>query len=96
MNTATSPQARGSGRRTLVLLFAVFFGAMALAAVLRRAAYLYRQPTDQQRLRVAASWVLQAADEGPKLLAQILQGRAPFPGGSGGSGGSSSSGSSSS
>ena len=35
MNTATSPQARGSGRRTLVLLFAVFFGAMALAAVLR-------------------------------------------------------------
>lgn len=35
MNTATSPQARGSGRRTLMLLFAVFFGAMALAAVLR-------------------------------------------------------------
>ncbi len=42
MNTATSPQARGSGRRTLVLLFAVFFGAMALAAVLRFSGW---QPT---------------------------------------------------
>ena len=41
MNTATSPQARGS-RRTLVLLFAVFFGAMALAAVLRFSGW---QPT---------------------------------------------------
>lgn len=37
MNTASSPPspARGTGRRTLVLLFAVFFGAMALAGVLR-------------------------------------------------------------
>ena len=42
MNTATSPQVRGSGRRTLVLLFAVFFGAMALAAVLRFSGW---QPT---------------------------------------------------
>jgi len=37
MNAAPSPQspARGSGRRTLVLLFALFFGAIALAGVLR-------------------------------------------------------------
>jgi len=37
MNAASSPQetARGHGRRTLLLLFAVFFGAMALAGVLR-------------------------------------------------------------
>ncbi|WMJ67587.1 hypothetical protein [Stenotrophomonas sp. 24(2023)] len=37
MNAASSPQspARGTGRRTLLLLFAVFFGAMALAGVLR-------------------------------------------------------------
>lgn len=37
MNAASPPQsaARGNGRRTLVLLFAVFFGAMALAGVLR-------------------------------------------------------------
>jgi len=42
MNTATSPQARGNGRRTLVLLFAVFFGAMALAALLRFSGW---QPT---------------------------------------------------
>lgn len=37
MNAASSSQsnARGTGRRTLVLLFAVFFGAMALAGALR-------------------------------------------------------------
>ena len=37
MNAATSPQdtGRGKGRRTLVLLFVLFFGAMALAGVLR-------------------------------------------------------------
>ncbi len=37
MSAASSPQSptRGNGRRTLLLLFAVFFGAMALAAVLR-------------------------------------------------------------
>ncbi|GAB3047095.1 hypothetical protein [Stenotrophomonas tumulicola] len=37
MNAASSSQetTRGNGRRTLVLLFAVFFGAMALAGVLR-------------------------------------------------------------
>jgi len=37
MNAASPSQstARGTGRRTLLLLFAVFFGAMTLAAVLR-------------------------------------------------------------
>jgi NADH dehydrogenase FAD-containing subunit len=31
-----------------------------LAAVIRRAAYLYRQPTNEQRLNVATSWIQQA------------------------------------
>lgn len=44
-----------------------------LAAVLRRAAYLYRQPTDQQRLRVAASWARQAVEEGGRLAAALLR-----------------------
>lgn len=33
-----------------------------LAAALRRGAYLYRQPTDQQRLKVGVTWVQLAAD----------------------------------
>lgn len=33
-----------------------------LAALLRRAAYLYRQPTNEQRVSVALSWVQQAAE----------------------------------
>ena len=48
-----------------------------LAAAVRRAAYLYRQPTDQQRMRVAASWARQAVEEGTKLAAQVLSGRVP-------------------
>ena len=43
--SAASPSpspARGTGRRTLILLFAVFFGAMALAAALRFSGW---QPT---------------------------------------------------
>mmetsp|Transcript_12216 Transcript_12216/g.26290 ORF Transcript_12216/g.26290 Transcript_12216/m.26290 type:complete len:577 (-) Transcript_12216:557-2287(-) len=32
-----------------------------LAAAVRRAAYLYRQPTNEQRINVAASWLQQAA-----------------------------------
>ncbi len=43
-----------------------------LAAALRRAAYLYRQPTNEQRVSVAASWVAQAAEVGPKILQQVL------------------------
>ncbi|KAK9823219.1 hypothetical protein WJX72_001145 [[Myrmecia] bisecta] len=34
-----------------------------LAGVLRRAAYWYRQPTNEQRLRVGASWLQQALDQ---------------------------------
>lgn len=48
-----------------------------LAAAVRRAAYLYRQPTDQQRLRVAASWAQQVVEEGSKLTAALLSGRLP-------------------
>lgn len=32
-----------------------------LAALARRAAYLYRQPTNEQRINVASSWLQQAA-----------------------------------
>jgi hypothetical protein len=43
-----------------------------LGAALRRAAYLYRQPTNEQRVSVATSWVAQAAEAAPKILQQIL------------------------
>jgi NADH:ubiquinone reductase (non-electrogenic) len=45
-----------------------------LAAALRRAAYLYRQPTDAQRLRVAASWAEQAAGGAFDVVARVLAG----------------------
>ena len=48
-----------------------------LAAVMRRAAYLYRQPTDQQRLRVASSWAQQGAKQAAQLAQDILAGRGP-------------------
>jgi NADH:ubiquinone reductase (non-electrogenic) len=51
-----------------------------LAAALRRAAYLYRQPTNEQRVSVAASWVAQAAEVGPKILQQVLGSGAGQPG----------------
>jgi hypothetical protein len=41
-----------------------------LAQLLRRAAYLYRQPTNEQRLSVAASWLQQAVEVGAKLSGQ--------------------------
>eukprot|EP00775_Hariotina_reticulata_P005705 gene5705-5945_t len=41
-----------------------------LAQLLRRAAYLYRQPTQEQRLQVAASWLNQAADAAARLAAE--------------------------
>lgn len=67
MNAASSPQnaARGNGRRTLVLLFALFFGAMALAGILRFSGWqpvahknvgqMLQPPVDltQQTLRLA-------------------------------------------
>lgn len=45
-----------------------------LAAVVRRAAYLYRQPTDQQRLRVAASWAGEATKQAADVARKILAG----------------------
>lgn len=41
-----------------------------LAQLLRRAAYLYRQPTNEQRYNVAASWLQQAADAAQRLVAE--------------------------
>ena len=43
-----------------------------LAALIRRAAYLYRQPTDRQRAKVAASWLGQATTQAAELARQIL------------------------
>lgn len=42
-----------------------------MAQVIRRLAYLYRQPTNEQRLNVAASWVQQAADLGSKVGGKV-------------------------
>ena len=46
-----------------------------LAGAMRRAAYLYRQPTAEQRLSVGASWLQQAAAEGAALAQRALSGR---------------------
>lgn len=45
-----------------------------LAALVRRAAYLYRQPTDRQRLSVAASWAGQASKHAAEVARHILAG----------------------
>ena len=42
-----------------------------LAQLLRRAAYLYRQPTNEQRLSVAASWLQQAAGAAAKAAEEL-------------------------
>ena len=46
-----------------------------LAALLRRAAYLYRMPTDAHRAKLAGSWLEQsakfAAEEGPGILRKL-------------------------
>jgi demethylphylloquinone reductase len=65
-----------------------------VAQLLRRAAYLYRQPTTEQRLSVAASWLQQAADTAQGMAAELARGQQQ--GGSGVGGSSSSSSSSSS
>lgn len=39
-----------------------------LAGFVRRAAYLYRQPTDQHKLRVGSNWLQQAAEEAQRML----------------------------
>lgn len=46
-----------------------------LAALLRRAAYLYRMPTDEHRVKLATNWLQQSAqfamDEGPGILKKM-------------------------
>lgn len=42
-----------------------------LAQLLRRGAYLYRQPTNEQRLNVAASWIEQAVTTAARLAAEL-------------------------
>lgn len=54
----------GSGPEGLVL-------EGPLAQLLRRGAYLYRQPTNEQRLNVAASWVEQAVTAAARLAAEL-------------------------
>ena len=39
-----------------------------LAAVLRRAAYMYRQPTNEQRMSVLGSWWEQAASAAGSVM----------------------------
>lgn len=56
-----------------------------LAALVRRAAYLYRQPTDQQRLRVAASWAGEATKQAAGIARSILAGGNTKPPSSGSS-----------
>lgn len=53
-----------------------------LAAVLRRAAYLYRQPTNGQRLSVATEWIGQASSIASGLLATLQQRRDTYGGSS--------------
>lgn len=55
-----------------------------LAQLLRRGAYLYRQPTNEQRLSVAASWLTQAADAVGKLAAELSASRSGGGGVAGG------------
>lgn len=54
-----------------------------LAAFVRRAAYLYRQPTDRQKLSVAASWAGQASKQAAEVARQILAGTGGVASGSG-------------
>lgn len=49
-----------------------------LAGAMRRAAYLYRQPTAEQRLAVGASWLQQAAEGGASLAQRALSGQPPW------------------
>jgi hypothetical protein len=85
MNTATSPQARGSGRRTLVLLFAVFFGAMALAAVLRFSGW---QPTGHRNAGQLLKPPVDLRQQAPTLASgqPTLEPRGPYLAPAGGAG----------
>ncbi|KIZ01897.1 NADH dehydrogenase [Monoraphidium neglectum] len=75
---AVAATLKGSPLESLLGLAGVRAGARGgvtldgpLAQLLRRAAYLYRQPTNEQRLSVAASWVQQAADVAARLAQQL-------------------------
>lgn len=59
-----------------------------LAQLLRRAAYLYRQPTNEQRLSVAASWVQQAAEVAARVAQDLADRQQQQPGGGSRSGSS--------
>ena len=48
-----------------------------LAGAMRRAAYLYRQPTAQQQVSVGASWLQQAAEQGAALAQRTFAAAAP-------------------
>jgi NADH:ubiquinone reductase (non-electrogenic) len=52
-----------------------------LAQLLRRAAYLYRQPTGEQRLSVAASWVQQALEIAARAAQELADRQQGPPGG---------------
>jgi demethylphylloquinone reductase len=52
-----------------------------LAAALRRAAYLYRQPTDEQRFMVAAEWAAAAVKQASEVAQRVM---APAGTGAGG------------
>lgn len=43
-----------------------------LAGAMRRAAYLYRQPTNEQRLKVGTTWLQSGATEFQALLQKSL------------------------
>jgi hypothetical protein len=52
----------------LVLTLVAGSGTGPLAGALRRAAYWYRQPTSEQRLRVGAAWLEQLGQDGLKAF----------------------------
>jgi NADH dehydrogenase FAD-containing subunit len=50
-----------------------------LAGALRRAAYLYRQPTTEHRLSVGVSWLQKAAEDAASMAQSALSGGPPLP-----------------
>jgi hypothetical protein len=49
-----------------------------LAGALRRAAYLYRQPTNEQRVSVGTEWLAAAVAETSAAASRVLAGKSPF------------------
>lgn len=50
-----------------------------VAGMLRRVAYLYRQPTNEQRVQVGSEWLAAAAQEGALAASRFLAGQNPNP-----------------